>query len=192
MHRFLHTRSFFWLGVSIVFVATSCKTDYEKLVDRELRTGLRQDSLFFGLSLGMSSKDFYARCWELNKKKIIRQGYRNVSVLYVITDLKDTADMNFYPTFENDSIYEMLAYINYKGWAPWNQKLSTDTLVADVIKMLKRWYGGDFLRLDFKDGISFFVKVDRNRRIVVLRDSESQVKVVFTDMIMEQKKKRKS
>lgn len=180
-----------WIGLLLIGLV-GCKTDYEKLVDTELRKGIRKDSLFLGISLGMSSKDFYAHCWELNKRQVIRQGTRNMSVLFTLTDLKDTADMNFYPTFESDSIYEMPVYINYRGWAPWNAQLSSDTLVVDLVKMLKRWYGGDFIKLNFPELGIVFVKVDGNRRITVSRDIEPTVKVVFTDMLMEKRRKKKN
>jgi hypothetical protein len=188
MYKFLSIRGVLLAGV-VLFVVVSCKTDYEKLVDRELKSGERRDTLFLGLRLGMPSKDFYSHCWELNKQKIIRQGYTNVSVLFRLTELRDSADMNFYPTFENDSIYEMRVFINYRGWAPWNKNLSPDTLVFDVIKMMKRWYGGDFIKIEFPDKGTLFVKVDKNRRITVSKDGESNVKVIFTDLVVERRKK---
>ncbi len=190
MLKFLSIRNILWLGI-LLFGASACKTDYEKLVARELESGFRQDSLFLGLYLGMSSKDFYAHCWKLNKDQVIKQGSSNISVLYKLTDLKDTADMNFYPTFENDSIYEMLAHVNYRGWAPWNTQLSNDTLVHDVTRMLSKWYGGDFLRIDFPDVGTVWVTMHKNRRILVSKDGESAVKVLFTDMLMERRIRKK-
>lgn len=188
MYKFLSIRGVLLAGV-VLFIAVSCKTDYEKLVDRELKSGVRQDTLFLGLRLAMPSKEFYAHCWELNKQKVIRQGYTNVSVLFRLTELRDSADMNFYPTFENDSIYEMRVFINYLGWAPWNSHLSSDSLVTDVVKMMKRWYGGDFIKIEFPDRGTLFVKVDRNRRITVSKDGETNVKVIFTDLLIERRKK---
>ena len=191
MYKFLSIRRVLFAGV-VLFIAVSCKTDYEKLVDRELKSGVRQDTLFLGLRLGMPSKEFYAHCWELNKQKVIRQGYTNVSVLFRLTELRDSADMNFYPTFENDSIYEMRVFINYRGWAPWNNNLSPDTLVFDVIKMMKRWYGGDFIKIEFPGKGTLYVKVDKNRRITVSKDGESNVKVIFTDLLIERRKEEET
>ncbi|HQQ83997.1 MAG TPA: hypothetical protein PK059_12405, partial [Cyclobacteriaceae bacterium] len=122
------------------------------------------------------------------KQKVIRQGTSNVSVLFDLTDLRDTADMNFYPTFFHDSIYEMPVLINYKGWAPWNKHLETDTLLTDVLAMLKRWHGGDFIKIDYPDIGRVYVKVDANRRIMVSRVDESHVKVIYTDLIAEKRK----
>jgi hypothetical protein len=187
--RFLRNnhKRLLWTGVLLISL-TGCKTDYEKLVDRELKKGIRKDSIFLGINLRMSSKDFYAHCWELNKQKIIRQGSTNVSVLWDVTDLKDTADMNFYPTFYNDSIYEMPAFIQYKGWAPWNKHLSNDSLLLDVVNMLKKWYGGDFIRIDFPDVGTVYVKVDGNRRIMVSKFEEAKVKIIYTDLLAEKRK----
>ena len=177
-----------WVGIVLISLV-GCKTDYEKLVDRELKRGVRQDTIFLGIHLGMSSKDFFAHCWDLNKRKVIRQGTRNISVLYTLIELKDTADMNFYPSFESDSIYEMPVHINYRGWAPWNTRLSPDSLLFDVVRMLKKWHGNDFLKLQYPDVGPVFVKVDGNRRIVASRDGESQVKVVYTDLLVERRRK---
>jgi len=187
MYKRFNIKSGFWLCVLISLAG--CKTDYEKLVAREMKDGLRQDSMFLGLKLGMSSKEFFSRCWELNKNKIIRQGYTNTSVLLRLTELRDTADMNFYPTFVNDTIYDMQVHIGYRAWAPWNEKLNTDTLVLDVVKMLNRWYGGDFVRIDYKDAGTVYVKVNRNRRILVTKEDETRVRVIYTDMIAENRKK---
>lgn len=177
-----------WLLLALVALS-SCKSDYQKLVERETASGERQDSLFLGLRLGMSSKEFYSQCWELNKKQLVRQGYTNTSVLLRLNqELRDTADMNFYPTFVNDTIYDMQVHIGYPAWSPWNQRLNTDTLVVDVVRMLNRWYGGDFVKASLKDTIPIYVKVNKNRRIMVSREDEARVRVIYTDLYAEKRK----
>ncbi len=197
MHRFLHIEeaynflfrgsASFLLGLVIINLA-GCQTEYERMVSRELNSGIRKDSLFLGISLGMSSKDFYQRCWDLNKQKLIRQGSGNTTVLWDLTELKDTADVNFYPSFYYDSILEMSAHVSYKAWAPWNKHLSNDSLLVDVVTLLKQWYGGEFIKIDFPDVGIVYVKVDGNRRIMASKFGESQVKIIFTDLLMEKRK----
>lgn len=178
--------------VAVMLLVVSCKTDYEKLVDREMSSGERQDSLFLGLRLGMSSKEFYARCWEMNKTQLIRQGYTNTSVLLRLNhELRDTADMNFYPTFENDSIYDMQIYIGYLSWAPWNKNLVYDSLVKDVMGMMNKWYGGEFVRIKSNDTVPIYAKVNRNRRILIGKQDEGRVRVIITDMLAEKRKNEK-
>ncbi len=111
------------ISVSVIY-GCSPKSRYERRLKHELSTGLRNDSLFLGLYLGMPEKDFYIHCWELNKKGIIRQGSNNTTVEYRTKDeLKHPGIMNFYPSFVDSKIAEMPVKFTYAGWAPWNQKL---------------------------------------------------------------------
>jgi hypothetical protein len=62
-------------GMAILLIGlASCGSsdirEYEKLVDKELASNKRYDSIFLGIYLGMTNKDFYQHCWDLNK-----QGY---------------------------------------------------------------------------------------------------------------------
>ena len=113
------------------YVISGCtpKAKYERKLKNELAKGVRYDSLFLGLYLGMPEKDFYIHCWELNKKGLIRQGSNNTTVEYRMEDeLKYPGIMNFYPSFVDSKIAEMPVKLTYAGWAPWNQKLSSDSL----------------------------------------------------------------
>ena len=63
---------YFALMLLIAACDTGKKKTYSELVKQGLGKGVREDSLFLGIYLGMSSKDFYGHCWELNKKGVIR------------------------------------------------------------------------------------------------------------------------
>ena len=80
-------------------ITFSCQSEYEKMVRTELASGVRNDSIFFGLSLGMTSKDFFARCWELNKEGVFYHGAQNTTVEYRYTFKDKAYTMNFYQTF---------------------------------------------------------------------------------------------
>jgi hypothetical protein len=164
---------------------SACKSDYERLVERELASGVRHDSIFMGIYLGMSAKDFYAQCWELNKQKLIRQGNSNTSVLYEMTELKHKADMNFYPTFNGDKILEMPVIFSYTAWAPWNKELWSDSLILDVKNLMEKWYGPGFIKLEHPEKGIRWVKVDGNRRIMLWKEDDQQVKALYTDLTME-------
>ena len=95
--------------------------EYSALVKKELSKGIRNDSLFFGIYLGMTSKDFFAHCWELNKKGVFTDGLNNTAVMYKMPDdLKYPAAMNFYPDFIDGKIFKMKTLFEYTEWAPWN------------------------------------------------------------------------
>ena len=172
-----------WL-VLIIACTLSCgkKARYDRLLKQELTSGVRYDSLFLGIYLDMTSKDFYAHCWELNKKGLIRQGNQNLSVEHELNTLNYPAKMNFYPTFLEDRIYEMPVRFQYDGWAPWNKHLWSDSLQLDVLDLLKDWYGQDFMEVKHSRHGSAFVKVDGNRRITIFTHGEAEVYAVITDM----------
>jgi hypothetical protein len=178
------------LGVALLLlILGSCskKAKYENWVERELASGVRQDSLFLGLTLGMTSKNFYAQCWELNKQGLIRQGTGNTSVEYRLEDeLKHPATMNFYPNFHGDIIHEMPVRFKYDAWAPWNKELQADSLQLDVLQLMQEWYGEEFMDVTHPIHGTAYVRIDGNRRISIFKENESNVMVMFTDLTIEQ------
>ncbi len=175
------------------FVVLGCspKSKYERRLKHELATGLRYDSLFLGLYLGMPEKDFYIHCWELNQKGLIRQGSNNTTVEYRMEDeLKHPGIMNFYPSFVDSKIAEMPVKFTYAGWAPWNQKLSSDSLQTDVMQWFEKKYGDRFMRVDHPKRGSAYIKLDGNRRISVFRENEMNVWAVYQRYVGNERNKR--
>ena len=188
---------FFAIVIALVFV-TSCTSDsdqYNAVVKKELAKGVRVDSLFLGIHFGMTSKEFYGYCWELNKKGLLTDGNNNTAVLYKINnELKYPASMNFYPQFFDNRIGVMGVDFQYNGWAPWNKALFADSLLPDVLRMYKKWYpgGNDFIKITNKQKATVYVKVDGNRRITVGKFNDVLVKVDYTDLLIEQKLKKQN
>src|SRR4051812_40683601 len=108
--------------VAVAITTISCKESplgrYDHLVTKELASGKKVDSLFMGLSFGMTSKQFFGYCWEMNKKGVFTDGNNNTAVLYKINELKYPASMNFYPDFVNNKVFRMRVSFQYDGWAP--------------------------------------------------------------------------
>lgn len=181
-----------WVIVLMVAIC-SCgeKTkSYKELVEQEKASGKKVDSLFMGFYFGMTSKDFYGYCWELNKKGIIRDGNNNTMVLYKMdTGLNHPAEMNFYPDFYENKIAKMRVEYSYDGWAPWNKNLYADSLIPQVLKLYERWYpdGNKFIRITNPDKGTIYVKVDGNRRITIGAFNDRIVKVDFSDLNIEDK-----
>ena len=165
---------------------------YSKLVKRELAKGVRVDSLFHDIKLGMTSKEFYTHCWDLNKKGILMDGEMNTAVLYKLKDeLKHPGSMNFYPDFYEDKIAKMRAKFSYDAWAPWNKNLFADSLMPDVLNLCKTWYprGNEFITLNDSIRGTIHVKVDGNRRIIIGKVDDRVVLVDYTDLLIEEKLK---
>lgn len=178
-----------WLMLLLISgcIVSGCspKTKYENRLKNELANGVRYDSLFMGLYFGMPEKDFYTHCWKLNQKGLIRQGENNMTVRYELKDeLKYPGTMDYYPKFVQGKIFEIPVRFFYKGWAPWNKKLSSDNLEVDVLKWYEKVYGKGFIKVKHpKRGIAY-IKVDGNRRITIFKEDELHVWAVFTDMLV--------
>lgn len=163
------------------------KSKYERKLKHELSSGIRNDSLFMGLYLGMPEKDFYTHCWELNRKGLIRQGPKNTTVEYIMKDeLKYPGTMDFYPGFIDGKIAEMPVRFMYTGWAPWNKKLSADSLEIDILNWYKKKYGDQFMEVNHPERGSAYVQLKGNRRITIFKENEENVWTVFTDMSVKQ------
>ena len=170
--------------VGLVLLFASCtQSQYEKMVEKELDSGVRQDSLFLGITFGMTQKEFYAHCWELNKQEKIYQGSGNLSVRYRLMDeLKYPAKMEFYPKFANDSIWNMPVLYTYEGWAPPPSPYSGDSLQLDLLRRYESWYGPGFITISHPEYGDAFVKVDGNRQISIFKVDPISVKVIFKDL----------
>jgi hypothetical protein len=171
------------LILGILIYGCTPKSRYERKLKHELASGIRNDSLFMGLYFGMSEKDFYTKCWKLNQQGLIKQGPKNRTVEYMVKkELKFPGSMNFYPDFVDGKIAEMPVQFAYTGWAPWNKKLSSDSLQIDVLRWFEKKYGDKFMKIDHPTKGSAFVSLNGNRRITIFKEDEMSVWAVFTDM----------
>lgn len=170
-----------------VFVLGACggKSEYDLLVERELASNVKQDSIFLGINFQMDSKEFYAHCWDLNKQGVFTNGIGNMSVQYNLeTELSFPGNMNFYPKFGEDKIFEMPVDFQYTDWALWNKEMSNDKLLEDVRMLMEKWYGGSkFIEVESPNGTKLWVKVDGNRRIRIGKHNISTVRAIFTDLL---------
>lgn len=156
---------------------------YEHRLEKELASGVRYDSLFMGISFGMTEDEFFDHCWKLNKENLVKQGTSNMSVEYETKEeLKHPATMNFYPVFGDGKIVEMPVRFIYNGWAPWNKELSANKLALDVKLWYERIYGKGFITVTHPMKGEAYTKIDGNRRITIYNENDLHVWAIFTDM----------
>lgn len=161
------------------------RAKYDRKLSAELASGVRYDSIFMGFYFGMPEKEFYLRCWNLNKKGIIKQGASNTTVEYFLKkELKHPGQMDFYPRFNEGKIFEMPVRFMYSGWAPWNKKLSSEKLQQDILRWYEKTYGKGFMRIDHPERGRAYVKINGNRRLTIFREDELHVWAVFTDLLV--------
>jgi hypothetical protein len=172
------------LVLPFFFLGGCWKSEYEKLVEKEISSGVRHDSLFLGLYLGMPRKAFFDRCTQLNKKHLTTVGFKGSQVLYKLVDKRDSIYVHFFPVFKNDSIYKMPVTFTYKDWSPFLRSRQPDSLQLRVKKIMEKWYGQGFIKVErqeFKDYA--FIKVDGNRQIVLFCDGEMDVKALYSNLL---------
>jgi hypothetical protein len=179
------------LLVMAAMLAGGCtpKKRYERRLKHELASGVRYDSLFMGLSFGMTENEFFDACWELNRDSLVKQAIDNMSVEYETKDeLKYPATMNFYPVFGEGKIVQMPVRFIYNGWAPWNKDESATNLALDVKRWYEEIYGKGFITVAHPFKGEAYTKIDGNRRITIYIESDQYVWGIFTDMSYEAKK----
>lgn len=183
----------FFLVLSFISCQESDLDRYHLLVKKELASNKKVNDIFFGISLGMTSKDFYLHCWNMNKKGLFTDGSNNTSVLYKLekNELKHPTEMNFYPKFHKERIYNLWAKFKYLGWMPWNKQMDSDDLLEDVLQLYKKWYpgGNPFMTINDKKRGTLYVKVDGNRQIIIGRYDDVEVKAEYTDLSVNRNEK---
>lgn len=181
------------LGILIVVAVSliGCQSEYQQYVDQELATGITQDSLFLGMRIGQTRKDFYTICWDLNKQRLISEGTGNRTARY-ITDrdssgvsTPESKDILFYGIFDDEDVMRgMDMTYSYVSWAPWNEARQADQLLLDLRdEYLIHYPGNDFIEIDIKASESpALVKIDGNRQILMYTKNEKDVVVKIEDL----------
>lgn len=171
------------VGILLTACKNDKKQDLGRIEQQELAKGIRNDSLFMGFYFGMPKQDFFNYCWGMNKKGIFMEG-EGMSVEYQLgkQDFNFPLQMNFYPHFENERIVEMPIRFTYKTLDPWNPNMQTDKLVADVRKLMIKWYGGDLFITNMPTGKKAYAQVSGNRRILIFVEKDFEVIVLLTDL----------
>ncbi len=167
-----------------IFFLIACQSEYTNLVEDELASGVRNDSIFYSFKFGQTKTEFYNTCWEYNRKKIFSHGPSNNYVQTILkpkdsANAKDKIRMLFYAKFNpEDEIIAMDVKFSHVAWAPWNKDLHADKLLPKVKDTLLKWYPGN----DFIEVKGVLVKVDGNRQIRLKEESTKDVSVVIEDM----------
>lgn len=170
----------------MIAVLTSCESEYQQYVNRELETGVKNDSLYLGMFMGQTKKEFFAHCWDLNAKQMISQGTGNKTAKY-IEDKGSPKALNvlFYGKFDEKEVMRgMDMTYSFEAWAPWNRPLQSDSLLFHIKdSYIERYPGNDFISIDLKiSSEPALVKIDGNRQITMFVKNEKEVVVAIEDL----------
>lgn len=178
------------LVVLFLIMQVSCnKSEYAKLLHKEMAKNIVNDSLIFGMKFGQTRKLFYDQCWKLNNQKIINQGTSNKFVEYQLPmkesdSTKSPITLLFYGIFNKEKIMTgMDMKFHYVAWSLWNKSLQSDKLIPVVKDSLKSWFpGNDFIIVPAKKTKGeIHVKIDGNRRILIEPIADSRTVDVRID-----------
>ncbi len=177
------SRLFITVICLVSFCLCSCgKKDYHRLVAYEKAKGIRQDSLFLGISIGMDSERFYKHCWDLNKKGLIREGMASATIHYSLPETNDKIKFEFYPVFKEGKVQSMTGYFYHTAWAPWSKETFPDFIIEETKELLSDWYNVHFVPIARIGMGKTYAAVKGNLRIVLYYKQDTRVEVLFTDL----------
>lgn len=175
--------------IVVIFLLTSCKSEYQKLIEKELAAGQRNTDLFLDLTMGQTRKEFFAICWDLNKEKKISQGSGNQYAKYFLRpspgeDSTRTVEILFYGMFDQDDVmYGMDMKMSFSSWSPWNKDFHTDVLQEFMEKKYMEQEGGNpFIQIQVTDEVNALVKVDGNKQILMYPNNNQTLSVKIEDL----------
>lgn len=168
----------------LILTFSACQSEYTKLVNNELSSGKKNDSIFYNLRFGNTKSEFFRICWELNKKGLVTNGPSNNNVRALVTPRDSTIELKelqmlYYGVFNaNDIMTAVDVKFSYTAWSPWNKKLHADKLLPVVQDTLLKWFPGNpFIKVK-----NVLVKVDGNRQIKLYQESDRDVAVLIEDL----------
>lgn len=179
--------SFLSVVVYIMVCCFGCDRvgEYKALVNKELDTGVKNDTLIHGIRFGMNKREFFAHCWELNKQGVFKEGAFNTSVFYEIVKNEKRYNINFYPKFEQGKITELPLEYTYAAFAPWNSEYTMDKLQSEVVDMYVEKHGEYDLQISSEKSENkiAYVWVQGNQRISIYKDDfRNKVIVLYFDL----------
>ena len=184
----------FWVLISLLHFSLTilgCKSEYEKMVDRELKKNVKEDSLFFNYRLGESKDSYHEKSWDLNHNKIVVQGRSYTFMKYVFQDPKTPEKQNDFAMeytggFNKErKLNNMKVIFSHVLWVPWNEDYHASQLLPRVLDSIQRWYGGnEFVKYELKNDTipSIYVKVDGDRRFRAYVENTQDIIVKIDDL----------
>ena len=170
--------------ILLLFLMIGCNSNsYEKTIKKELARGIKIDSMPFGLKLGNSKKDFYDRCWELNKSGVVTQGPGNAYARHYMEPKEEKGkriDMLFFGIFDKyDKMTGMKMEFSYTGWSPWAKDYQAEILKEAIEDTLMKWFpGNDFKDVDIEiDDVFASYKIEANLKFKLFKIDDRQIGV---------------
>tara|TARA_B100000686_G_scaffold49302_1_gene52771 strand:+ start:4515 stop:5117 length:603 start_codon:yes stop_codon:yes gene_type:complete len=180
------------LYLFIFIFLSSCLSEYDRTVRKEMSLNKNYTDLIFGMEIGQSQQKFYKDCWELNRKKLVNQGSGNQFVRHVLDSIspiynpkKSRMELLFYGIFDDRRILTgMKMRISYLGWSPWVKELQKDSLLEEGMNIMDQLFpGNSFFEINKEiNGLPVMVKIDGNRQITAYVYGIRYVEILIEDL----------
>ena len=176
--------------LGVILLLASCKSEYSKAVEEGLASGIKNDSLIFGMRIGQTQEDFYKICWNLDKQKLISEGPGNMTAKYIEPvlpgqDSLKRKSMLFYGIFDSNKVMQgMDMTYSYYAWSTWNKQMHVTNLVEDLKNSYEKDYPSNpFIEIDLGlKEYKAYAKVDGDRQITIYPKNEKDVAVKIENL----------
>ncbi|WP_116124575.1 hypothetical protein [Lewinella sp. IMCC34183] len=180
-------------AISAMFVALACTaTDetplgrYRSAVAAGQDAPLTAPATVLGIDLGMTDREYYDRCTELNRQELISVGRGgNESQFVMQNDLDRPARMLFRPMFSGADpriLDAVLAEFVYQDWSPWNRDANASHLLPEVADYLTRTLDTELIEIDHPRRGKTFAGVEGGRLVAIWMADSSSVTATIANL----------
>jgi hypothetical protein len=166
---------------SLILISCSNKPNQQQDNSQEIVQSQGPDTLIHDYTFGMTRDEFFDLSWKYNAEGVLING-SGAEIVENIDWLVAPAKRVFYPNFENEKIVQLPIVYSYKGWAPWNEHLSADSLMQHLIPEISKDYNVSFEPLSESSDRTIYIGRVNNTEIEISTKSSFEVQVTFTDL----------
>ncbi len=150
----------------------------------EAETGPREAML--GIEIGITDREYFDRCTELNRLTLITMGGGSNLVDHrLVNDLDRPATLSFWPVFlgENPRRVQAVQFnVIYDDWSPWNKDAYADSLLPQVRDYFARTLETELQELNHPVNGTVYVSVEGLRHVALWAKDETTITGQIIDL----------
>ena len=155
---------------------------FEKKIDTELKSGIRNDTIFLGYNFGMTQKEFSRKTSDLRKEKKLYVNERNTLAYKMTIDdnaLGQDLEATYSPEYYNNKLFKL-------GVSVKSTKYNTPELTQlQLVRLFNDKYGFyDHSEKSILETTNNYYWIDGNRQIEVICGYDD-ARIFYTDLLAE-------
>jgi len=179
----------------LIFIIISCgkkdnedqKAEYDKKVQEEMNSGVRNDTIFLGYTFVMTMKQFEKKTKELYKQGVLYLNEDNqyAHKMFLEKVLLENVEATFGPTYFENKLYKLTIAVKEKG--EYTNTPSTPALIQITLKKLfseKYGYGDWIYQKGLLEDEENYILIQGNREIEII-EAIGEARIFYTDLIAE-------